>query len=383
MLTKMNKRLLISLLIIAISLPAVSQITKGSEAFPEFYHDRLPSTRAESMGRAGVCLGGDEFSVWSNPAGISMLKGMDLNIGYSNIYQHPYDTSLTPFEDANFQFYGFATRINNLMSVGINRNEFTRGENIYRIDPDSVVFDSLVPKFTSYTFTLGIQPMQQLYIGVNFNYTQGHPLYGPYYSNQRPSGFSFDLGAIWRQELSEGKNHRQYVDGGVSLANTTFSEIHYSSFAGFHQLPANLRLGAGWHYTMKNKQDADKPHLLDASVTTEFQTIIGYQYRTAYRAGAEILLYELLALRAGYYSESVNPDLFSGGTTLYKSQVGNLTYGAGLEVPLNKFTDGNIPLDIKFDFANLPSTTFLKEKVDTKRYNSMNFSIYYPIPKFN
>ena len=58
-----------------------------------------------------------------------------------------------------------------------------------------------------------------------------------------------------------------------------------------------------------------------------------------------------------------------GLPSVNSSQISALTYGVGLQIPLNKLT--KVPLNIKFDYTSLPQSNYSKVS-----YNWDNFTTY-------
>jgi len=67
--------------------------------------------------------------------------------------------------------------------------------------------------------------------------------------------------------------------------------------------------------------------------------------------GGELRLLEMLALRLGYYRESRND---YDHPENYKDVLTDVTYGFGIELPLEKIPAARIPLTVKFDMTRLP-----------------------------
>ena len=86
--------------------------------------------------------------------------------------------------------------------------------------------------------------------------------------------------------------------------------------------------------------------------TGEYQKTLDSDYHSGMKFGSELLIAEMVSLRCGYYWEKV---------------IEEFTYGFGLSIPLYKFMDGKIPLNIKFDYANMKYP-----KIDDLDYDNIN-----------
>ena len=319
-------------------------LTKGSEAFPELYHGRVPSPRNEAMGRSGVVLGGDDFSAWYNPAGVSMVRGLDVNFSYAS----PYYT----LENGNYMYLGLAAKFNKVVALGLSTDRFNFGQYIPYVDTSGTQLDSLKPNNNRYTFTLGIEPVEGLHFGLNLNYDLMHQLYTPLNIQERAAGLSFDFGVTYDYKM-ENRDYVQDLDIGASLTNFTFSQLQYSKVPFTHQIPVVFRVGGAYLLSYKNSRGKRYCNVIDLCATVEYQDVLDYGFQTRASAGVELKFYEIVALRAGYYAISQNTALIPINDTWN----GKLTYGIGLECPLHKLTGGDTPLDIKLDCSILPQLT--------------------------
>ena len=89
----------------------------------------------------------------------------------------------------------------------------------------------------------------------------------------------------------------------------------------------------------------------------EYQDLLNSKYFGALRIGGELRLLEMLALRLGYYRESRNDN---DDPENYKDVLTDMTYGFGIELPLEKITAARIPLRVKFDMTRLQQPSSYK-----------------------
>jgi hypothetical protein len=89
--------------------------------------------------------------------------------------------------------------------------------------------------------------------------------------------------------------------------------------------------------------------------------------------GCEATVFEILALRIGYYYETWD-DL--GYENNYDAKK-DFTYGVGINVPFEKITKNNLPLNIKIDYTNLkqPGVNVNYDNVDN--FNNVGLSVNY------
>ena len=319
-------------------------LTQGSEAFPELYHGRVPSPRNEAMGRSGVCLGGDDFSAWYNPAGVSMVRGLDLNFSYAQPYYH--------FENSNYMYVGIAAKFNDVVALGFSTDRFNFGQYISYLDSNLAPIDSVKPNNNRYTATLGIEPTKGLHFGLNVNYDRMHELWTPASIQERAKGLTFDIGVNYDYKI-ENREFVQDIDIAASLTNFTFSELRYRQIPGFHKVPSILRVGGAYVLSYKHRRGKRYCNPVDLCATAEYQEVLAYGYLSRASMGVEAKFYEIVAVRAGYYAISKNTDVWP----LNDKWNTSFTYGIGLECPLHKLTGGDTPLDIKLDCSILPQLT--------------------------
>ena len=111
-------------------------------------------------------------------------------------------------------------------------------------------------------------------------------------------------------------------------------------------------------------------------------------YNTGMKFGSELLIVEMVSLRCGYYLDKVNDkdetihlfndpidtELETSSYEKYK-YLKEFTYGFGIYIPLYKFTEGTIPLNIKFDYANMKYPESNDLDMDYDNINSYSLSI--------
>lgn len=100
------------------------------------------------------------------------------------------------------------------------------------------------------------------------------------------------------------------------------------------------------------------------------QLLLNPKFRSGIHTGAEILIHEILAIRAGYYHEKIdNWDLPERN----EDKLSAFTYGFGVQFPLHKIT--RIPLLIKFDYTSLPQVSHSKIYTDWDNFRTYTFSL--------
>ena len=103
---------------------------------------------------------------------------------------------------------------------------------------------------------------------------------------------------------------------------------------------------------------------METVVQVEYQDILNYEHRTGVKIGGEVRLIEILALRLGYYRETVD----DYGQDVNSDSIEDTTYGIGLSLPADKITAGRLPLRLRLDMVNFkqPGCTGTGDTEDLK-----------------
>lgn len=310
----------------------------------DIYYGRSPSAKAESMGKGMVANPSNEFASFFNPASSSFLKGLDLSASFSHNNRRNYN-----YEGINYKFK------NGGGSLGISRYYIGMGLNEDRSDNVS---------YTFYALNYSNEVADDLFAGANLNLINSYiPGYQSYPSNVIPENImsaSIDIGAIKTFDLSEEKSpeRKQMITLGASITNLTFT-IMQDYFFGRYNLPVLLRTGGAYNIDILKSGSARNDlfaSMLNLLVHGEYEKELRYDDLDLLKGGLEIKIYEILSLRGGIYGE--------WGTGGYWNNY--FTYGAGLNIPINKLTHGDYPFKLIIDYVNLKQSP---------RTNSSKFSV--------
>lgn len=287
------------------------------------------------MGQAGVSLIGDLSTVSVNPASLASIDGLAINTALAKPY---YALDQAEVTNINMSF-----KFNDFLTIGASRSHFNDGIEITFIDEEGSTF-SHTPNQSAYALTLASQPVKNLYFGIKVNYYTTNP------SNEDFSTLYFDFGVLKKFQfpLKGAMNHSANL--GASITNFSNSSVEIESSTGRldEELPMISRLGASYQLTLDKKYLVRSLNTIDFLLQSEFQFLANSRYHTAYRVGAELMVLEVLVLRAGYYNEKL--DDYDNPSN--RGEFSEFTYGYGFRIPLNKLA--NIPLIASFDHTKLP-----------------------------
>lgn len=316
----------------------------------EHFFFRQPSARAEAMGKGYVSVDGDISSSFYNPAGISSIKGLVINGSYSS--------PLYLINKGYYTFFGAGYRINKKIQFAFTRFRFD-----YVNTPIMGVENH--PYSETFSLTLSSEPLRNLYVGLNINEFVlqngfGKPTLTP----------DFDFGVIKKILLHQTNKVLHSVNIGASIFNFNYASIKLQPTTQIEKLPVITRIGANYQFSLSKNILFDSLRTIKFLIQSEYQKLLNSEYNTAIRAGCEIQIFEILALRVGYYNEKV----YDYGIPEYNVKtISDLTYGFGLQIPLSKLT--KIPININFDYTSLPQVSYSKIMTDWDNFTSYNLRV--------
>jgi hypothetical protein len=332
----------------------------------ELFYGRQPSARAEAMGKGLASITGDALSYYYNPAGMASLKGLNVNGSYA-----------TPFyllDSADYVYLGASYNIKKYGTVGFSRDYFTHGIEVVVIDEFGNVKGTYEPNISNYRLTLASEVVKDLYVGLNLNLLHSDTGVDEFtVGNQRGGGnsdvFYFDLGVI-KSFNFKSKSLDQNINLGTSLINVNTAEYSVVDSDQGDQFPVIFRIGAAYNLSLNDKSIISKLRSYNFLVNLEYEDLFNSAYYGGVHTGLEFTFLEILSLRGGYYTQSLND---YGFTTSNESSLNEFTYGFGLNIPIKQLTNGKTPIEFKFDFVSLQQPSYTKLKTDWENYQVYTF----------
>ena len=119
-------------------------------------------------------------------------------------------------------------------------------------------------------------------------------------------------------------------------------------------MPSVARIGAAFvvDRIINIPRAGEAPLLFTA--TAEFQDVLTNEYRTGIRVGTEAVFYNAIAIRLGAFTHNID-DFGNEGN---KSRLSDITYGAGLIIPVVDFTNGSFPVNAHLDYMAMKQPPF-------------------------
>ena len=332
--------------------------------FQELYFGRQPSARAEAMGKGLASVTGDANSYFYNPAGPASLKGLNLNASFSNPYY--------VLNNAYYDFFGASYNINKYGTAGFSVDYFDYGINVNVTDEFGNVTGTFTPKITNYRLNLASEVIPDLFVGLNLNLlnpdlNSGFSLSVGNEKGSEGNIFYFDLGVIKSFNFSS-KSLDQKINLGTSLINVNTASYSFSDASQGDQLPVIFRIGAAYDLSLNDRTIVSKLKSYNFLINIEYEDLFNSAVYGGVHTGLEFTFLEILSLRGGFYTQKINDHGFN---SINENSLSEFTYGLGLNVPIKQLTNGETPVEFKFDFASMQQPSYIKIKTDWD-----NFFVY-------
>ncbi|MBI1307729.1 MAG: hypothetical protein GC181_14090 [Bacteroidetes bacterium] len=326
----------------------------------EYFFGNQNCAKTEAMGYADVAIGGGVYSMYQNPAGISLIKNQEAYISRSRPYY-----LLT---NARYTFAGFAKRINPKMVLAATFHQFNVGATHFVVDINGTDWDIDRPTTNNAAVTFAYQPIKNLHVGINVNY-----FYWKLFNNI-PAGtvFQHDLGALYVLPLNKEKKQRlQFAASVTNITKVSLTYMDPNRRKAVSEFPEVFRAGLSWFSGHQIHLPKTEPISADINVTVQHQDVLNNNYLTQNSLGAECIFASAFCFRMGLRSLTVNDE----GISTNLSKVNDLTIGMGLIIPLNEKTGGKIPGKLYIDYAALkqpPHNTSFR-RLDNMHVLSLRF----------
>jgi hypothetical protein len=321
-----------------------------------FFFDRLPSARAEALGKAYTAMDGDLACTQFNPAGMARIQRLEFNTA-----QSPPSHYLN--KKGFYSFYAGGWRTSRYLQVGLSQFVFNYNERL--------TGTTTTPYVQRNTLTLSSEPLRNLLVGVNVNYLVFQPGNGD--KVNRP--VYVDAGIIKKIPLPAIHSS---INIGSSITNISKGSLTTTSAIASikRDMPIVWRSGISYQWQYGRAFLLDTVRIVKLLGQVEWQKLLNSAYRKAIRWGAEAQLYNILSLRCGYYHETIYNFGFPDANN---SKLESFTYGFGLQVPLNLLT--RLPVNINIDYARLPQISYSRVFTDWPKFTSYSVRLNYAVAR--
>ena len=350
----MNKNLLFFCLLFSIS--TIAQDYRDF-AF-EIFFGRQPSAKTEAMGRILSVNFDPYFVSQSNPANLVSTDGIALF--YSN------SSPLYSYTDATYNYAGVSYNDQKFGAFAFNYLRFNTGITLMSFEEEGPMdIPTYEPSMDLYTLTYSNEIRNWFCFGINAN------LFA-YNLNKSYSSTFFDVGLSRDFNVVQNSQVKDEITVGIQLKNIfnqSFTTIDESQADAF---PAIFRIGLSNTVEYKENDLDDDSQLFAFTIGFEYQDLFNSDFRTAYKAGCELSLLNILFLRGGYYHETTIDYGFNS-----TGQLEEFTYGAGLKLDFNSRFINEFPLVIFFDYVNLKQPTYITNYNDWDNFTTFSLVANY------
>ena len=341
--------------------------------FNELFYDTQYNPRSLALGKSAMAVDRGLASVLYNPAGLAHIKG-------SVFVFSAIESVDGPLWEADRYMIGEALSINKNAIIAFSKRHTKNFE-----------FDGVSNEsFTYNTVTFAYEPIPNLKLGINWNrmYTT-YKMYNFYeggLSKKNSNSYSLDCGVLKQFQFSRW-NHSYNVQIGMSIHNITDSKIelygklrnfampggisNYNSGSLETVLPETMYLGVSYGSSANATVGETSLKMYKWLFVGNLQQELNGSIRDGYSLGTELEIWEIISIRVGHFKEKLSN---YQGETQQKYWKDN-TFGAGLMIPVNKFSRGKIPVQLHLDYTEQELPNYIK---GTGYYlnKSRNFSIF-------
>lgn len=338
----------------------------------EFLLLHQPDARAEAMGRGNAAVTGHPFQILFNPAASSFAASVDLDYTYL-------DPDYPGLRNNSYYAYGVNLNSGRYGAIGFNYFRYAYENWIALIDlagNDAISGIDEPQQSEMFSLNYSYKFVNGFAVGATANYFAADFYYC------KSNSFTFDLGVLKQFTLSEGK-YPQSLSAAASISNifgrklsqeyrdNSFRNpfnIKYSDF-----MPALMR-AAGAYELIFNPHEL-KRNPLSVLLTAEYQNAVNHKYYNSVKFGLELTALEILKIRAGQYSESLN----DGSRKDYEKSISGTTWGIGLRLPIYKASK-SLPFEVNIDYAWSENPVYYIPQMDEyKSYSlfTINLKTYF------
>jgi len=327
----------------------------------EIFFSRQPSAKTEAMGRILSVNFDPYFVSQSNPANLVSTNG--IAVFYSRSSQ------LYVYDDATYDYAGISFNSQKFGALAFNYLALNMVEDVIEPPIGTSLLGTIENKRYLYTLTYSYKIPEWFSFGVNANL-----FVADFGSDNTYSGSFFEIGLSRTFNLLQDKQYNDDLTAGTQIKNifnqsfTTIDEAQSDAF------PTIFRIGLANTLEYKENDSDNDSHLFAFTLGVEYQDLFNANHRTAYKAGSELSLLNILFLRGGYYHETTIDYGFNS-----TGQLEEFTYGAGLKLDFNSLFTDDFPLIINFGYVSLKQPTYITNYDDWDNFTTFSLIVNYQL----
>ncbi len=306
-------------------LPTAAAQYDGS--FDGIYFHRTFSPKSEALGRSGVAVLDNAFSLQTNSSLVGHMSGYSLSYSYSSPFYGA--------EDVPFQFFGLTADVGPKLAIGLSEAKLRWNDSEF---------------FRIRTLSLIASPISSTSISVdarNFTWKEVIPL-GVGVQSFEADQWYLNLNASYSGSYPIPFGHGARLVGGVRVENVFKNTLSIPNAE--IELPQVATVGFSNTVTLFNRPDPAWANYVDLGVIAEYSDVLNSDYNTRLSAGTELDLSGYFKARIGYLYHT-NNDL--GFPALNKDEIREVTYGFGAMLPISQLAGISRDIRLEIDYARM------------------------------
>lgn len=329
------------------------------------YVNHQPSEKGEAMGRGLVANSDGDYGSYYNPALTSLSKGLNFDYSYSQ------SDGVKP----SLNYYGVSYSNKKIGSFGLSAYYFSKP-----LEEDYGFAAQRKHSYYDAIFTVNYsrEVIQDFYAGVNlgvfhyYNYYHWAVAIMPGGNFFIDDGVTLDFGLLKKITVKTSDNE-QIFQLAASITNFTNSKVisDEDNFINKEALPVTFRIGASHQLKIPNGIHLGVPYPLKIFTHIEYEKMVNSEFHGTFRIGEELSVWEILYMRVGYFYSSVHDG--------YRESESELTYGAGLSIPLSRLLKMKNEFDIKIDYVRTDIDKYARYYYSGSAYYIDDYGIFYTL----
>ncbi|MCB2200690.1 hypothetical protein KQI63_14895 [bacterium] len=332
----MKKLWLCQCILLLLLMPASSTFARWDGSTGTlFTMTRLPSPRAQALGKLSVSLADDPLLMATHPAQLGFVSTAGVSYSHSQPYGIKWGGQIRPTE-SYFAWLPLESRTFGKIAFGAAYNWTDFGENTITDETGAYLGTSHDYEELASVSLAGLWDKRTSF-GAAFGYRANH-LTGRGAGQEKKEivgdAVTVTLSALHRIPYRVGFVHGN-IHLGATAINLNEPKIIYDDPHNGDQMPLLLRAGPGIVMRVDELN-------LEVGLYSELQTVYEASERSGYKYGTEVTLHDFLTVRFGRFVENIDPNLYS------YDQLDQQTWGGGIRLPL-EWIAPDFPLAIQFD----------------------------------
>lgn len=309
------------------------------------------------MGGGDLAMLGDVRSVFFNPAALAEMNGLEVYAHGANPY---YILGAAHYSNA-----GLAYRLSDRFAIAAHYNRFdwNWAESGWVLvdpvgNPSGAWGANSQDRTEQYSMSVSGRLARGLSVGLQGTWLRtGFPVEMdvPMVTMSAHQVILNKSSGTWRQSLRAAAAW-QNISGERAIHED--EERRGFSYDIDEPIPSTVRLAASATIACHSGWLSDSARIAAFTLHVQYDDDVNDHYRTAFRAGAELELLRILLVRAGWFRQEVYD---YGWPKDNKNVLSDVTYGLGVNVPIQEWSKGKVPVSITLDYVRMPQVSYSQD----------------------